>query len=90
MRGVYDIEIRGAAEPRRVRAELVRDGEVRARSPWIVLAAGETRAAQITLDDEPGTYTVTQVTDTGSNVHEDLVKVDLGKIEHLGKAEPGA
>lgn len=82
MKATYDIPIRGAAEPRKVRAEIVKEGAVMARSSWIMLGAGDERLAQVTLDAPPGEYQVRQATNVGSNIHEDLVTVDLGTIEH--------
>jgi hypothetical protein len=78
----YEIPIRGAAEPRNVRAEIVKEGAVTATSSWIMLGAGDKRLAQVTLDAPPGEYQVRQATNVGSNIHEDLVTLDLGAIEH--------
>lgn len=82
MRAAYDITIFGAAEPRRVRAEIVKDGAVVARSAWITLGAGQHMATQVTLDAPPGVYESRQATNVGSNVHEDHVHQDLGSIRH--------
>jgi hypothetical protein len=48
------------------------------------LGAGEERLAQVTLDAPEGEYQVRQATNTGSNVHEDLVTQELAEhpIEH--------
>jgi hypothetical protein len=48
-----------------------------AKSSWITLGAGEERLAQVTLDAPEGEYQVRQATNTGSNVHEDLVIQEL-------------
>lgn len=82
MKASHDITIHGAAEPRKVRAEIVHDGVVVARSAWITLGAGQRRIAQVTLDAPAGEYLVRQATNTGSNIHEDLVIQELGTIQH--------
>lgn len=82
MKKSYDISIRGAAERRRVRAEIVKEGSIVARSPWIELGAGEERLVQVTLDAPEGRYQARQATNVGSNIHDDLVTVELETIEH--------
>jgi hypothetical protein len=82
MKASYDIPIRGAAEPRKVRAEIVKDGAVVARSSWITLGAGQERLTQVTLDAPEGEYQIRQATNVGSNVHEDLVIQEVGTIQH--------
>ena len=82
MKSTHDIPIRGAAEPRKVRAEIVKDGAIVARSGWITLGAGQETLAQVTLDGPEGEYHVRQATNVGGNLHEDLVTQDLGTIHH--------
>jgi hypothetical protein len=80
MRKSYYIQISGAAEPCRVRAEIVGAQGVLARSPWIELGAGQRRTAQVTLETPPGVYTARQVTNAGSNVHADLVSSNWARL----------
>lgn len=82
MKASYDIPIRGAAEPRKVRAEVIRDGAIVARSPWVVLRGRQERVAQVTFDAPTGEYEIRQATNVGGNIHEDLVTQDLGTIQH--------
>lgn len=78
----YGIQIRGTAERRNVRAEVLHDGRVIARSGWVALAAGETAPVRVTVDAAPGTYELRQVTNVGSNIHEDLTAISLGTLRH--------
>lgn len=82
MRQAHDITISGTAEPRKVRAEILKDGSIRGRSAWVKLEAGQSRLVQITLDAPAGDYQIRQATNTGSNIHESLTYIDLGTIQH--------
>jgi len=87
MKARYDIPIRGAGEPRKVRAEIVKEGTVVARSAWITLAAGQEQLAQVTLDAPEGEYDTRQATNVGGPVHDDLVIQDLGTVRHTHDVE---
>ena len=78
----HDIQISGTAEPRKVRAEIRGNRGTIGKSPWITLGAGERREVQITLTAPAGTYGAVQVTNTGSNIHEDNVEIGLGEVKH--------
>jgi hypothetical protein len=78
----YDIPIRGEAERRRVRAEIVKDGPIMARSSFIELGPGDTRAGPGHARRPRGRLPARQATNVGSNVHEDLARIDLVTIRH--------
>ena len=78
----YEITIRGTAEPRKTRAVVWSGGHPIAQRRWVVLGAGHEAPVQVQVDAPPGRYELVQQTNVGSNVHEDLVTIGLGPLEH--------
>ena len=78
----HTLTLRGEAALRRARAEILDAGRVLARSAWILVPGGQSVEVDVSLTAEPGVYAARQVTNTGSNIHENLTMIDLGSVTH--------
>jgi hypothetical protein len=78
----HTLSLRGEAEARRARAEILEDGAVLAHSDWVVVPLGSSIEVEVDLSAEPGIYLARQATNVGGNIYESIVTIGLGRIEH--------
>jgi hypothetical protein len=52
----HTLSLRGEAEARRARAEILEDGAVLAHSDWVIVDPGTAVEVEVDLTAEPGTY----------------------------------
>jgi hypothetical protein len=78
----HTLSLRGEAEARCARAEILEDGAVLAHSDWLVVQTGSSVEVEVDLTAEPGIYLARQATNVGGNVYESIVTIGLGRIEH--------
>jgi hypothetical protein len=82
VQATHTLPLRGEAEARRARAEILDGGTVLARSEWVIVQPGSSIDVEIYLTAEPGSYLARQATNVGGNVYESIVTIDLGSVEH--------
>jgi len=79
---IHHFSLRGLEVARKACVEVLARGSVIGASKWVVAPPGANIVVDLTLTAAPGTYAARQATNVGSNVHEDIVRIDLGTFVH--------
>lgn len=66
VQATHTLSLRGEAEARRARGEILEDGAVLAHGDWIIVKPGT--SVEVDLTAEPGSYLARQATNVGGNV----------------------